>query len=341
MKRSHPLPALAAVFLVLAALGAVGSAPLVQTADAKNISAAAAKATADFELGTNGATIATADAGSATPWRTVSYAASPGKAIYDNTYAANGSLAAKLTPGTGNVQAYLSWRAAFGTQTDYYGRAYVRLPAYPASGNDNIIRGLDSVGSLCWGISLTTAGKVYLLDSTLTTRATSTTSLSTSGWNRIEWHAVNSTSVGSLEVKIFTTADSTTPDETIRFTNRNTRANTEDIWFRIARSGYSIWYDDLVAGAPAYPGPAIAGAGSPSASPPKLLRPNRRRRLRPRPRPQRRSTSRTTEPSATAKPTTPPRSSERSTRVRQVRSGSCRHVQGTAARDPDGHDPES
>ena len=267
MRLPSRLSAIAATLLALAAFGEVGSAPLVQTADATTMQGTAVTATADFERGTNSGAIATGDAGSATPWSTASYGARPSEAIYDNRYAAHGLLAAKLTPGKGNAQAYLSWRGAFGIKTDYYGRAYVRLPAYPTGGNDNIIRALDSVGRLGWGISLTTAGKLNLFDSTLTTRAASTASLSTSRWNRIEWHAINSTSAGSLEVKIFTNADSTTPDETVRFTNRDTRANTEDIWFRVARSGYSIWYDDLVVGAAAYPGPASTSAPTPAPSP--------------------------------------------------------------------------
>ena len=267
MRLPSQLSAIAAMLLALAIPAGVGSAPLAQTADARSKQATAIAATADFESGTSGATIATGVPSSGTPWSTVSYGATPGEAIYDNRYAAHGSLAAKLTPGTANVQAYLSWRGAFGVRTDTYGRAYIRLPAYPKGGNDNIIRGVDGVGNLSWGISLTVAGKINLLDSTLTARASSTTSLSTSRWNRIEWHTVNSTSTGSLEVKIFTNADSTTPDETVRFTNRDTRSNTEDIWFRVARSGYSIWYDDLVAGAAAYPGPASTSAPTPTPSP--------------------------------------------------------------------------
>lgn len=95
-----------------------------------------AQATANFELGTQGVTIATSDAGSANAWDAVSIVAS-GAAIYDNAHVYQ-TLAAKLTTGATAGSTYLQWSAAtLGTLTDNYGRAYIYRTANPP-GSSNL-----------------------------------------------------------------------------------------------------------------------------------------------------------------------------------------------------------
>jgi hypothetical protein len=92
-------------------------------------------------------------------------------------------------------------------------------------------------------------------------------------WVRLEWHIVHSTTVGSLEVKLFNSADSTTADDTISFSNLNTGAAFANI--RIGAStntanfpttGTYMYIDDIVCGATSYPGPSGGGASAISAT---------------------------------------------------------------------------
>src|SRR6266545_5839646 len=91
--------------------------------------------TATFEAGTNGNNILATDPGSASAWDAVTIVNNTGRpptAKYDTTHVGHGSLAAKIDVGSTDV-AYCEWSAAFGTQTDHYGRLYLYLTAYPVS----------------------------------------------------------------------------------------------------------------------------------------------------------------------------------------------------------------
>lgn len=212
--------------------------------------------TADFEAGTAGATITTSDAGSATPWDTVSIGTGT-SAVYDGTHAAHGSLAAKLKSDPGAI--YLGWN--YGTQTEHWGRLYLYL-----TDRTNSVSLVDfySGASFCCRISFAQfAFNLRLQDSAFTVRATSTTVISVDTPYRIEWHLKHGTGAGSFfEAKIFIGAnvDGTTPDETISCSGFNLGASSDQI--RIGNNSAAnidtFWLDDIVAAATSYPGPAGA-----------------------------------------------------------------------------------
>lgn len=228
---------------------------------------------AQFETGTNGNTISTSDAGSLTAWNTVSLGAGA-TAVYDNTHVHGGSLAGKLNGGAGNTTADLRWTSGtLGTLTDHYGRAHIYFTANPDA-NFTFIN-YRSGGGGAAAIRLTTTGTVALLDSGGAARATTTASITLNAWVRLEWHIVHDAVTGSGELKLFNTADSSTADETISFSNQNTAANTDSVRFQNTRAAVTFWLDDLAVGLSAYPGPAahtqgVAGSITPAGAVPKL-----------------------------------------------------------------------
>ena len=79
-------------------------------------------------------------------------------------------------------------------------------------------------------------------------------------WVRIEYHLVHSTTVGQAEFKLFTSLESPSPVETLTTAaDKNLLASADEIRYGV-RSGQSVvtyYYDDIVAGATSYPGPAV------------------------------------------------------------------------------------
>src|ERR1700759_1234407 len=94
---------------------------------------------ADFELGVNGASIATTDSGSATAWDSIVKATSA-TVTYDNTHVARGNLSGKFaTNGTGGAGANAIWTTSFGTVTDHYGRFYLWIDTFPSAVVDLVL----------------------------------------------------------------------------------------------------------------------------------------------------------------------------------------------------------
>lgn len=219
-----------------------------------------AQLTADFETGVNGNNIATSDAGSGTAFDLVTRSAN-GLAVYDNAHPAFGSLAGKFgATGVGGGSSRVEWNAAFGTQTDHYGRVYLYLSAYDGAGVPIIFAGQGATRGA--RIDFSGTGKLGGFDSAAAALfPTFTTAIALNQLVRIEYHIIHSATVGQCEVKLFNTASSNTPDETqTGAANKNTLANATSMWFGVGiesavSTSYAIWMDNLVANATSYPGP--------------------------------------------------------------------------------------
>lgn len=215
--------------------------------------------TADFETGTHGNTIATGDTGSATAWNGVTIGA--GATVkYDNVSPAHGTLAAKFVH-VGSVISYLEWTTAFGTQTDHYGRFYFMLGTAPASFNQalDIVQWLD--GTTSSGLArINTSGKLIAVNNDGTATTAGTTTLAISTLYRVEYHVVHSATVGSVQLVLYA-GDSASALETI--TRSATNTLTQSTRMRIgtplnAMSNFTLYLDDIVAAANAFPGPYAA-----------------------------------------------------------------------------------
>lgn len=217
-----------------------------------------AELTAGFETGVNGNSVLTSDTGDASAWDFVNVSGST-TIKYDTTHVNSGSLAAKLVcDGTnfGNV----TWHPNLGT-TDHYGRIYLWITALPSAAFP-IIQTADSGGGRAARIDIQHSGVLTLIDAPASGQKSSTAIVSTGQWIRIEYHVIHSATVGQIEVKLFNTASSTTPDETITSPatwNTGTGASYHQFGNPTSPKAMTVWMDDIVAEATSYPGP-VAGA---------------------------------------------------------------------------------
>lgn len=215
--------------------------------------------TANFELGTNGNDVLTSDSGSATAWDTRSVSGST-TIKYDTAHVAFGSLAAKFTVVAGGL-GFLQWRAAFGTQTDHFGRFYFYATANPSSVQPiwQAARGADITRVA--RIDVNADGTLRILDQPATGLQSGVVPITLNQLIRIEYHVIHSATVGQIECKLFNTADSSTPSETITSPatwDTNTDADRIQFGYVSAEANFTYWMDNIIGNATSYPGP-VAG----------------------------------------------------------------------------------
>jgi hypothetical protein len=217
--------------------------------------------TAGFEAGINGNTISTGDAGNTSPWDGVQIT-SPGTLKYSSAKVYNGSLSMECVPSTAANGIHAAWSTSLGTPTDHYGRLYCLFTATPSNSTPRIVA-TESGGQNAAQIRVNSSGQFTLLDGLNTVQATSTVVVVPNQWHRIEWHFIHSVTVGQMELKMFLTPESTTPNEILTTAaDKNIRANMDGIRFGLtfsAPSGYgaTVYFDNIVANATSYPGPAV------------------------------------------------------------------------------------
>lgn len=223
--------------------------------------------TANFNSGTNGNTLSAADPGDATAYSSVSVGATC-SAVYSST-SAYGLLSGKFAQGGTSGVAYFVW-SSIGSVTDHYGRLFINTTG---TEERTFIIFWRNTGILAvrFRLKLTT-GQIEVLNSASTVILTSTTSVNTGSFVRIEWHIVHSTTVGSVELKIFTNPMSTTPDETISVSSVNTGTNTNEVYLGYGFANTNtpdLYLDNIVVNDASYPGPggvSVSPSSSASAS---------------------------------------------------------------------------
>lgn len=222
--------------------------------------------TNSFEGGTDTVDISAANSGGASG---DAFNSVPGTTApkYSATQAAHGSLSGRFQTVAAGTH-YLNWSTAAGTLTDHYGRVYVYLDIGAAT-NIGIVRFLEfRAASLACFIRPAGTGRLTeLADSAGSIAATGSTAWAKNQWMRIEWHIVHSTTVGTIDVRVYNTPDSTTIDETVSASGLNLGANATSVRIGVTTSvanwpvsGGFCYMDDLVYGATSWPGPAAGGA---------------------------------------------------------------------------------
>ncbi len=152
-----------------------------------------------------------------------------------------------VTPGSGTLQ-YSTAQAMHGTSSirvtatsagpffywgstiipagfkTMYARMYLYFTTVPT--NSRFFQFTNSSIQLQGGVGTNGSGKFVLKDSAGTIVSTSSTSVPTNAWCRVEFYMFSDASVGQIECKIFLTPDSTSADETITTTAaQNTRGD--------------------------------------------------------------------------------------------------------------------
>lgn len=207
-----------------------------------------------FEGGTNGASLV-AGVGNGTgqrngnAWDTILGSAS---ATFDSSTFVHGSKSLKLNFGGSPVTGGVNWTEATITAspTTAYLRFYFKIGTLPSANARLVVFGNAGGGSLLGAVVLQTDGKISLLDSTVTTRATSTTVLTTGQWCRLEVKLVSDAAVGSMDVRLFVGSnnESSTPDETVSYASQNTNGSAIR-WVNVgstnAVASLVLWVDSI------------------------------------------------------------------------------------------------
>lgn len=214
---------------------------------------------ANFETGTLAATIATTDTGDATAWDSV--AIGGGCTIkYDDTHVVVDAQSAKQTSSGFDSNGGLIWSTALGGPlTDYYWRVYVYMEDLPSGTGDHYVIEAHSGGNWCWMLEITSGGAIRIRDTSFNPVSTFTATFPTDQWVRFEGHTVHTGgSNGDVEVKLFLTATSTSPDETKSVTNQVIRSNVDTVNFSLRSLSTTEWLDGIIFGATDWVGPVQA-----------------------------------------------------------------------------------
>ncbi len=220
-----------------------------------------------FEGGTNGTTISTANSGgvSGDAWDTVSIG-SGATATYDTSGGSHGQVSGSFTTGATAATDLVEWGTRVATQTEIWGRVYY----FDNVNNVNArpIRVFNGAG-LAGAVDIDTSGHVFLVNSAAAAVATGTVAVPASKWFRIEFHMIAGATTGTIEAKLFTDADSSTPDETLTATNTNmnTQFTKYDFGLTVSIANMSFRMDDIEVNTTGWPGPSDS-AGSRSVSAP-------------------------------------------------------------------------
>ena len=177
-----------------------------------------------------------------------------GSVTLDATHTRGPGLAIKHEVGYGG-NAYYGWGSSFSWAPIWYGRVYVWFDSLP-DGGARLIRA-KGAGSLRFAIDVLESGRLSLKDSENRTIVTTSSSILTGGWVRIEW-MVNQ-EAGSVTILLFNSPNDTDPTETLLSPDGvSIGPDTDQV--QIGRSGsqhYSteFWTDDPAIGTGGFQGP--------------------------------------------------------------------------------------
>ena len=230
----------------------------------------------NFEGGTQGTTLTTANTGGASgnAFDNINSTNSPTIA-FDNTHVANGALACKLATTTATTP-LAEWTSnTLGTQTQVWYRQYLYLTGIPASAIRTIA--LRSNGALAAAIGISLTGKLQLINSASGVATTLTHAIPLNAWFRIEGYIVGDPAAGVISCSMYAAPyNSTSPVETKTATSQNTGGVLNQYWFgeQVSIANLpSFWMDDIGISNFAALGPsaAVKASGSGTSIVPSLI----------------------------------------------------------------------
>lgn len=216
------------------------------------------RVTNNAEGGTHAAAVSTGNSGGAsgTVFDAVSIGASTTIA-YDSGQAAHGSLSVKHDAQSGSAGGYLAWQTStIGTRKLLFLRCYLNVTALPSA--DALIARCYGSGSIRCGLWVTSTGALRWTNASGSTIQTSTNTVTTSSWARLEGMLCGDASAGQVETRLYKTADSLTATETqVSAASQNTGGTIDEIrWGNATGVVVTYYLDDLAATDLGYFGPA-------------------------------------------------------------------------------------
>jgi hypothetical protein len=264
-------------------LSATGHAPLIGTGSVARhkmgLSAAGSliiEVTNNFEGGTDGTAITTANSGgsSGTAWD--SLGGSTTLPTYSAAAALTGGMGA-ATPLSSNSTTTIEWKAAFAagfnsSSNPWYGRHYFEVAAYPPVQTFLMKAQDDVVPQDVWAVFMDTTGHMGLRNRISGTNlSTATTAVSLNSRNRYEFKCIYDGTTFALTLRCFygSNADGTTPDETITGSVTSGDAVNVVAWGAQAATSQT-WTgpksDNIMLTTRGWPGPAAVGTDTGTGS---------------------------------------------------------------------------
>lgn len=193
-----------------------------------------------FEGGTNGSdvTVANSGGGSGDAFNVVALGASCTK-NYSRAQARGGLSMAITEPGTG-ASTYASW-TGFGTLTTVvYFSMDCFFTAVP-SVSTHVVRVGNAAATASAYIRISSLGIIQGYNAAAAAMAASlgTIAIATGQWSRLEWRIISSTTVGELEWRYYSAADSTAITETKNATGQVLAADTDGV--RLGAASTPVW----------------------------------------------------------------------------------------------------
>jgi hypothetical protein len=227
--------------------------------------------TQDFEEGTNGTTITTANSGGGSPSSSAFDAVTitnSATCVFSTAQAAHGTLCAAFTTSATAGTSYLGWTASIGgAQAVLFGRVYVYLTAYPVADSAIVSFANSGFGG---GIMVTAAGALCLQNAASGEVASGVT-LPLGQWFRLEFQIVAGTAgAATANVNYYSSPDSATvaggvSDAAGAYGVSGGISNVNWGWTASNASQPTLYLDCLQINITGYPGPQTGGATLPGA----------------------------------------------------------------------------
>lgn len=176
-----------------------------------------------FAAGVNGATVSAGGLGTASGWQFDAVSIGTGQSMTYDTSVPFGVFPSVKIVTTATVPVHADWLAASptagrsltGAQKMWF-RVWLQQAANPSS----LHQAAEPVtnGTRVGDIIITTAGKLAIRDTTGTTILTTTSTVPSGSWFRIEGYFLSSATVGQAELQYFSTPFATSPAETLTTT---------------------------------------------------------------------------------------------------------------------------
>jgi hypothetical protein len=211
------------------------------------------------EGGTSGTTVTTSNSGGSSGNAFDVVNVGPGATgTFDSTEAAHGGLSYAFATGPTAALARVQWTTSMGTQTQVWYRAYLYFNSDPAATVRVVNQ--DQGVTACAVIVVLPTGKLQIRTGTAGAQTlTTTNTIPLHQWFRIEGYPIGSPSAGQVQLKLFKSADSTTPDETDTSAptiNTNGAMNTYNFGVSTYTANVAeYWEDDIGVSNVGYLGP--------------------------------------------------------------------------------------
>jgi hypothetical protein len=225
-----------------------------------------------FEGGSDGTTITTGNSGGASgnAFDNVTIGLASTVAFQNNPVA--GGLTGHMTMGATAAATHIDWTGLGSITGAVYSRMYLYKTATPPATWFYPMQWNNNASARCAAVAIT-AGNILRMDNAAgSSILTSTITIPNNQWVRIETKVVPSTTVGTVEYRIYLSADASHYDETKNATGLVLGANIDQVFFGLITTptnmnGQHWYYDNLAVSTVDWIGSANREPASPPVNP--------------------------------------------------------------------------